>query len=77
VLAALGRAEAALRILSTAEALHEEIGATLRPWVAALNGQTLTTIHAQLDAAAFASAWEQGRRLTADEAVELALESLD
>ena len=31
----------------------------------------------QLDEAAFAEAWEQGQALTADEAVALALDSLD
>jgi hypothetical protein len=36
----------------------------------------LTTIRAQLDGAAFAEAWEQGRALTADGAVAHALEVL-
>jgi predicted ATPase len=77
VLAAVGRARTAARLLSASEALHEEIGATLRPWLAQMNEETLTTVRAHLDEAAFAEAWEQGRALTADDAVALALDSLE
>jgi hypothetical protein len=42
-----------------------------------MNEETIRTIRAQLDEVAFAEAWEQGRPLTADEAVALALDSLD
>lgn len=66
----------AARLLSSSEALHEELGASLRPWLAEMNEDTLTTLRAQLDEAAFAEAWEQGRVLTADEAVARALDSL-
>jgi len=76
VLAVVGRAGTAARLLSRAEYLHEELGARLRPWLAQMNGETVTTIRAQLDEAAFAEAWEQGRALTADAAVTLALDSL-
>jgi len=40
-----------------------------------MNEETLTAIRTQLDEAAFAEAWEQGRALTTDEAVALALNS--
>jgi len=40
-----------------------------------MNEETLTTIHTQLDEAAFVEAWEQGRALTVGEAVPLALDS--
>jgi predicted ATPase/class 3 adenylate cyclase len=78
-LAAAGRAGTAARLLSTGEALREEIGATLESWVAmeAKLRETLTAIRAQLDEGAFAEAWEQGRALTADEAVALALDAVD
>ncbi|MEX2644630.1 MAG: adenylate/guanylate cyclase domain-containing protein [Gaiellaceae bacterium] len=78
-LAAAGRPGTAARILATGEALREQIGATLESWIAmeAKLGETLTAARAQLGAAAFAEAWEQGRSLTADEAVELALDALD
>jgi len=43
------------------------------PWVARIKEEALATIRAHLDDAAVAEAWEQGRALTADEAVALAL----
>jgi predicted ATPase/class 3 adenylate cyclase len=70
-----GRETTAARLLSSSEALHEEIGASVASWVAEMNEGTLATIRTQLDEAAFAAAWEQGRALTADEAVSLALDS--
>jgi len=76
VLASVGRAGTAARLLSSSETLHEELGASLRPWLAQMNEETLTTVRAQLDEVAFAEAWEEGRVLTADEAVALALDSL-
>jgi len=38
---------------------------------------TLARARARLDDATFAAAWEQGRKLAADEAVALALDSLE
>jgi predicted ATPase len=74
-LVAVGRAGTAVRLLSCSEALREEIGGS-ESWVARMNEETLATIRTQLDEAAFAEAWEQGRALTLDEAVALALDSL-
>jgi tetratricopeptide (TPR) repeat protein len=73
-LAFAGSAEAAARLLSCSEALREESGVR-RSWVAQRNEETLTTLRGQLDEAGMAEAWEQGRKLTADEAVALALAS--
>jgi len=70
----LGKADAAARLLSCFEAQRERIGVS-EAWVARMNEQTLSTIRARLDESAFAEAWEQGRALTIDEAVALALES--
>lgn len=42
-----------------------------------LNERTLAAIEARLDEASIADAAEEGRQLTADEAVELALGELD
>jgi hypothetical protein len=64
VLALARRPEDAVRVLSSSAALHEKIGA-MPPYVAKLSTQTLE-----------ADAWEQGRRMTADEAVALALDAL-
>ena len=76
-LAVEGRAGTAARLLSTSQALREEIGASVPSWVADLNEETLTAVRTQLDDAAFAEAWEHGRMLTVDDAIALALESLE
>ena len=76
VLASVGRGATAARLLSCSETLHAEIGAN-PPWVASMHEETLTSIRMQLDEADFVQAWEQGRTLTADEAVALALDSFD
>jgi predicted ATPase/class 3 adenylate cyclase len=72
LLAAEGRVEIAARLLCRAEDLSEEIGG-VPSWVGEMNEKTLATIRTQLDEAALGEAWEQGRNLTVDEAVELAL----
>ena len=77
LVAAQGSAETATRVLSSADTLSEEVGLTLRSWDPEFFDETLATIHARLDETAFAVAWEQGRSLTADEAVALALAELD
>jgi non-specific serine/threonine protein kinase len=71
-----GRAEVAVQLLSAATSLNEKIGATEASYVTDLNEETLAIIREQLDEGAFAEAWEQGRKLTVDEAVALALDSL-
>jgi len=77
LLAARGRVETATQVYSSADALCEEIGISLHSWDPVFIDEMLATIHAELDDAAFAKAWEQGRTLTADEAVALALDPLD
>ncbi len=77
LLAAQGRAETATQVFASADALCEEIGFSLRSWDPEFIDETLAMIHARLDEAAFAEAWEEGRVLTADEAVALALEEPD
>jgi tetratricopeptide (TPR) repeat protein len=74
-IAAMGRPAEAARLISCYEAMSEEIGGRYL-WVTRINDETLPLIHSQLGAADFAEAWDQGRRLTADEAVALALEGL-
>ncbi|WP_411277862.1 ATP-binding protein, partial [Gaiella sp.] len=76
VITVSGRAETAVLLISCFEALSEEIGGG-ESWVARMNAETLATIHTQLDEAAFAEAWERGRPLTLDQAVNLALTALD
>jgi hypothetical protein len=74
-LAFAGRAATAARLLSCFEALRYEIGGS-EVWVTRDNEETLAMIRTQLDEAAFAEAWGQGKALTADRAVALALEEL-
>ncbi len=73
-LAIAGKGRAATRLLACAEALYEQMGTAMLPHLAAENEITLTAIREQLDEAAFAEAWEEGRTLTADEAVASVLE---
>ncbi len=47
------------------------------PHLAAENERTLATIRKHLDQAAFLDAWQRGRALAMDEAIDVALESLD
>ena len=77
VLARTGRARVAARILSSSDALIDGIGASVPWWAGRRNEETRATIRTQLDEAPFAEAWEQGRALTVDEAVALALDSLE
>jgi predicted ATPase/class 3 adenylate cyclase len=73
VLASTKQARAAAQLLGRAEALREEVG--IRPvWLEKVNEGTLAILHAELDEAAFAEAWDVGRAMTLDEAVALALE---
>jgi len=73
LIATQGRAASAARVFSSSDALCEEIGYDLHGWDPEFIEATLTTIRDQLDEATFAKAWEEGRSLTAEEAVALAL----
>ena len=75
ICAAEGRMDAATRLLARSEALRDEIRWTPESWAAEEYEKTLGAVREQLDEAAFAEAWEQGRALTLDEAVALALDS--
>jgi predicted ATPase/class 3 adenylate cyclase len=75
-IAALGRVETAARLLSCFEALAEETGGG-EGWVTRMKDETLATIRTRLDDPTFTEAWEQGRQLTVDEAVALAIGELE
>jgi predicted ATPase len=62
------------RLCAAAAALRDAIGALMWPVERASYNRTLAAAQAQLDAAAFAAAWEEGRALPLEEAVALALE---
>jgi tetratricopeptide (TPR) repeat protein len=75
---ALSRAQepvAAARILASFDGLREDVGIRGAS-LAEMNDETLSETRAQLDPEAFAEAWEQGRRLTSDEALSFALTAL-
>ncbi|MEO5704559.1 MAG: adenylate/guanylate cyclase domain-containing protein [Candidatus Limnocylindrales bacterium] len=74
--AAMGAAPVATRLLSSEKALFEEIGGKAPPTLTRVDEVTLALVREQLSEAAFTEAWEEGRKLTTDEAVALALESL-
>jgi tetratricopeptide (TPR) repeat protein len=76
VLAVTERGRPAALLLARAEVLQEEVG--ISPvWLEKVNDETLATLHTKLDEAAFAEAWKQGRGLTLDEAVAVALGDAD
>ncbi len=80
-LALKGRTAAAAHLLACFESLVEDMGrefgtGQVESWVARMNDETLAVIRAGLDETVVAKAWEEGRKLTADEAVGLALDSL-
>jgi len=77
ILTAHGRAAAAARLLFRADALREEIGFALESWAAEEREETFAAVESALDEAAFAEAWEEGKTLAVDEAVTLAIDSLD
>jgi len=64
----------AARLLSWFEAQEELIGVS-EAWVPRMNERTLAAIREQLDEASIDEAWEEGRKLTAEEAVALVLAS--
>jgi tetratricopeptide (TPR) repeat protein len=74
-LATVGRLDTAAQLIASYEALSEEIGSW--PWVNRMKDETLQILHAQIDPQGFELAWTQGRRLSADKAIALALDALE
>ena len=71
------RPKVAVRLLSYAQSIHDELGFTYPTWFASRRDDAMSRCRAALDDAAFTEAWERGRTMTADEAVALALDSLE
>jgi predicted ATPase/class 3 adenylate cyclase len=71
------RSDVAARLLAKADVIREEVGYSPESWMAQEYEDTLTLVHARLDEAAFEAAWNEGRALSIDEAVEHALASID
>ena len=78
VASALGNPDRAARIWCAAERLREEFGAPLPPNERPRYEEQVATARAALnDNAAFAAAWQEGRALTLEQAIALALQEPD
>jgi tetratricopeptide (TPR) repeat protein len=75
-LALTGDPVTAVKGLASAASTREELGTVGEDWVERDREDALEAIHAHLDEAAFAQAWEEGSRLALDDAVGLTLEAL-
>ncbi len=71
-----GETERAARLFGVAEALREAVGYRQAPKGHALREPHLTAIRAQVDKEAWEAAWEEGRAMTPEQAVEYALSEL-
>jgi len=74
-LAVRGHAREAAMLLACSDALHEQLGAR-STWLDPSNEMTMAAIRARLDEAALGRALQEGRGMSADDAVRLALELL-
>lgn len=68
-----GRGRLAAQLLSASLALHEEAALVVPLYQRRRADELLPLLHEQLDETAFARAWEQGAKLSRDDAVALAL----
>jgi hypothetical protein len=73
VVAALGLSLRAARIWGAAEGLREEIGSPLRPYERPNYYRHVVAARTREDNAAFDRAWQEGRALPLEQAMELAL----
>jgi predicted ATPase/class 3 adenylate cyclase len=72
-----GRSRAALGILASVETLRSELGLSAEPLEQEMSLKTLDSARSMLDVGEAQQAWLAGSQLTADEAVEYALVSID
>jgi non-specific serine/threonine protein kinase len=70
---ALGAPERAARLLGTAAALRDALGAPLPPAARAAHGRVVAAVRTALGAEACDAAWAQGRSLSPEQAIDLAL----
>jgi tetratricopeptide (TPR) repeat protein len=73
MLALDGRPVDAARVFSAAETMREEMAVPTYTWMKDENEATLSMIRAQVPDGTFRAAWQQGRKLTPEEAVALAV----
>jgi predicted ATPase len=74
LLALTGQSRRAAQLLASSQHLTEELGVREPFWASERNEKTRAMVREQLGDASFAQAWNEGRRLSADRAVALALE---
>ena len=67
-----GHVKMAVRLLGTAEAVRESCSAPIFPFQVAYYEHTLTLLRPQLDEAAFATCWAEGRAMNIKQAVQYA-----
>jgi predicted ATPase/DNA-binding CsgD family transcriptional regulator len=70
----LGRAQGAARLLGASEAASERVGAFHHPSDRPEIDRIIAAVRAQLDESAFDTAWDEGRKMTLEQAVVTALE---
>jgi predicted ATPase/class 3 adenylate cyclase len=68
-----GRPQRAARLIARAVAMFHEIGLSLESWMTREVEAATAAARAQLDGAAFDAAWEEGAKMSLDDAVALAL----
>jgi hypothetical protein len=68
-----GSPEVAARLISRGIAVFEEIGLTLESWMAQEVDDAKAAVHALLDDTILAAAWEEGRNMSIEDAIALAL----
>jgi tetratricopeptide (TPR) repeat protein len=71
------RMETAVRLLSSSLHLHEELGMKVPLFQEKRNAETLALMQGGLDEQAVDAAWDEGRAMSLEEAVEYALASID
>lgn len=74
---ALGQQERATRLSGAAEALCESIGSRLEQEDQFEHECTISVAHSQLDEVTFNQLWQEGRRMTLEQAITFALEESD
>ncbi|MGH3132988.1 MAG: hypothetical protein ACRDNY_04470, partial [Gaiellaceae bacterium] len=72
-----GRPELAARLIARAVAVFHEIGISLETWMTREVEDATAAVRAQLDDDSFDAAWEQGTRISLDDAVARALDEAD
>jgi len=70
-----GRPEVAARLIARAAAVFDQIGLSLESWMTREVEDATAAVRAYLDDASFDAAWEEGTKMSLDDAVALALET--